>query len=115
MLELGKLYIPTILSYNPVYNRISLERPEFQTFEYFINVDYSLQLSLSGDEIFIMYYGEDDTYLADTLNLENFHIAEGNLNTERFGKIQERALKVLGDYILDSQKELLDLFNEKHS
>ena len=112
MLDLGKLYIPTILSYDPEHNKISLDRPEIHTPEYFKNIDYSLQLSLVVDEIIIMYYGEDDTYLADTLHLENLIIAGGNLNNESFGKIQERALKVLGEYILDSQKELLVLFNQ---
>ena len=113
MLELGKLYIPTILSYNPERNKISFGRPEIHTPDYFKNIDYTLQLHLNGDEIIILYYGEDDTYLSDTLHLDYSFIACGNLNIEKFSRIQERALKILGEYIIDSQKELNELFNEK--
>lgn len=113
MLELGKLYIPTILSYDPERNKISFGRPEIHTPDYFKNIDYNLQLDLNGDQIIILYYGDDDTYLADALHLDYSYIASGNLSKEKFGKIQERALKVLGEYIVDSQRELIDLFNEE--
>ncbi len=112
MHELGKLYLPTLLDFDPENRRITFQSPEIHSKEYFINIIYSLELQFCGTWVHILYYGDDDSYLSDTLLLEEPHIACGDLDTESFSKIQERALKVLGNYIIDSQKELIDLFNE---
>ena len=113
MLELGKVYLPTWLSYDPETNMISLDLPEIHTPDYFKNVFYSLQLAFSGTRVSIMYYGEDDTYLSQVLYFEDWDIAGGDLELESFGKIQERALRALGNYIPDLNKEVFDLFNEE--
>lgn len=113
MLELGKVYLPTLLSYYPETNKVSLDMPDIHTPDYFKNIEFSLQLAFSGSRVTIMYYGEDDTYLSQILHFEDFCIASGDLESESFGKIQERALRVLGIYITDTQRELLDLFNEE--
>jgi len=112
MIELGKVYIPTLLDFDPENKKITFKNPEIHSKEYFENIQYSLQLHISGSGIFIIYYGEDDSYLSEVLDIEESYIAYGNLNNEKFSKVQERALKVLGNYIIDSQRELLDLFNE---
>jgi len=113
MLELGKVYLPTWLSYDPETNMISLDLPEIHSPDYFKNVPYSLQLAFSGSSVTIMYYGEDDTYLSDVLPFETLEIAWGDLGSESFGKIQERALRALGNYIPDLNREVYDLFNEE--
>ncbi len=95
--------MPTLLDFDPENKKITFQSPEI----------YSLELQFSGTGVYILYYGEDDSYLSEILCLEEAQIAYGDLNTESFSKIQERALKVLGNYIIDSQKELIDLFNEK--
>ena len=92
MLELGKLYLPTLLDFDPENKRITFQSPEIHSREYFINIKYSLELQFSGTGVHILYYGEDDSYLSDTLILEESHIACGDLDAECFSKIQERAL-----------------------
>lgn len=113
MLELGKVYLPTWLSYDPETSMISLDLPEIHSPDYFKKVFYSLQLAFSGSRVAIMYYGEDDTYLSDVLHFEALDIAGGNLELESFGKIQERALRALAKYIPDHNREVYDLFNEE--
>lgn len=54
MLEQGKVYLPTWLSYDPETNMISLDLPEVHTPDYFKNVFYSLQLAFSGTRVSIM-------------------------------------------------------------
>ncbi len=113
MLELGKVYLPTWLSYDPETNMISLDLPEIHSPDYFKNVPYSLQLAFSGSRVTVMYYGEDDTYLSQVLHFEDWDIAGGDLELESFGKIQERALRALSKYIPDFNREVYDLFNEE--
>ncbi|MBI6121059.1 hypothetical protein [Salegentibacter maritimus] len=111
--RLGKVYLPTWLSYDPETNMISLDMPEIYTPDYFKNVFYSLQLAFSGSRVTIMYYGENDTYLSQVLYFEDWDIAGGDLELESFGKIQERALRALGNYFPDLNREVYDLFNEE--
>ncbi|GGW45568.1 hypothetical protein [Arenibacter certesii] len=114
MFELGKLYIPTLLDFNPNTQKITFKIPEVYSREYIENIEHSLQIHMRGSDVFIIYYGEDDSNLSTTLDLEVPHIAYGNLDSESFGKIQERALHVLRNHIIDSQRELLNLFNDKN-
>lgn len=51
-------------------------------------------LHLSRAGFYILYYEEDDSYLSEALSLEEAYIACGDLDTESFSKIQERALKI---------------------
>ncbi len=81
MLELGKLYLPTLLDFDPENERITFQSPEFHSNEYFTNIKYSLELQFSGTGVHILYYGEDDSYLSETLSLEEAQIAYGDLNT----------------------------------
>ena len=112
MFDLGKLYIPTILSFDPSSKTISFTLPEFFTKEHFEHVQYSLELNILGSDAVIYYYGEDDTYLSQVLDLEEEYIAAGSLEYESFGAIQEKALKQLEHFMLDPKTELLDLFNQ---
>ncbi len=54
-----------------------------------------------------------DTYLSQILHFEDWDIPGGDLESESFGKIQERALKALGNYIPDLNSEIFALFNEE--
>jgi hypothetical protein len=110
MLELGKLYLPTALDYKFESNKVTFRIPELFSEEYIYDLPCSLQLIFSDSFVTIDYYGENETFLSDLLGLSDQHIAEGNLKHESFGKIQERALKVLSSYIDEAQQELFELF-----
>ncbi|MCM4156737.1 hypothetical protein [Gramella sp. AN32] len=112
MFELGKLYIPTQLVFDPVTKTISFRMSEIYSEAYFDKIQYSLELKILGSEVVISYYGEDDTYLFQVLNLDEDCIACGSLENASLGAIQEKALKVLQGYMLDPKKELFHLFNE---
>ena len=53
MFDLGKLYIPTILSFDPSSKTISFTLPEFFTKEHFEHVQYSLELNILGSDAII--------------------------------------------------------------
>ena len=113
MIDLGKLYIPAQLAYSPVTKTVSFKIPETHSKGYFVKVEYSLEVKILGSDVEINYYGEDDTYLSEVLDLDEDYIVSGSLNTETFGAIQEKVLKELQEYMSDPNKEILDLFNKK--
>lgn len=112
MFDLGRLYIPTWLSFNSFTKTVSFNMPELYSKEYFEQVPYSLELNILGSDAIIYYYGEDDTYLSQVLDLDEDFIAAGSLEYERFGAIQEKALKVLEEFMLDPKTELRGLFDQ---
>ncbi|MDT0678769.1 hypothetical protein [Autumnicola musiva] len=78
MFDLG-LYIPTLLSFDPVTKTVSFNMPELYAMEYFEQIPYSLEPHILGSEAIIYYYGEDDTYLSKVLKLNEDYIAAGSL------------------------------------
>ena len=112
MFDLGRLYIPTMLSFDPVTKMVSFNIPELYSKEYLEQVPYSLELNILGSYIIIYYYGEDNTYLSQVLDLDEDFIAAGSLEYERHGVIQKKALKVLEGFMLNPKTELRALFEE---
>ncbi len=112
MFDLGRLYIPTLLSFDPVTKTVSFNIPELYSKEYLEQVPYSLELNILGSDAIIYYYGEDDTYLSQVLELDEDFIAAGSLEYESLGAIQEKALKVLEGFIMNPKTELRALFDE---
>ena len=111
MIDLGKLFLPLLLDYNPDTEKITFRPPEYGTKDYRFFSKCMLQLNFLGAAIFIDYYSEDDLLLSDLLCLEGESIAEGDLLEETFGAIQARALIVLREHIVDSQQEISEHFD----
>jgi len=110
MIDLGKLFLPLILDYDSITEKITFRSPEYGTDDYIFFSKCMLQLDFLGEAIFIDYYCEDDIMLSDLLELDE-SIASGDLLEETFGAIQARALNVLRKHIVDSQQELFEHFD----
>lgn len=91
---------------------VSFNIPELYSKEYLKQVPYSLELNILGADAIIYYYGEDDTYLSQVLDLDEDFITAGSLEYESLGAIQEKALKILEGFILNPKTELQNLFDE---
>lgn len=111
MLDLGKLFLPQEIEYKQD-GKLTLRKPELHTGGYIENSICSLQLTFEGGCVYIDYYSEDDDHLSSILGIDEPHIAMGDLSLESFQKIQERALQVLIVFIDESQKEMLEFFND---
>ena len=111
MLDLGKLYIPTILDYNPELKKVSFRKPEYLSDDYINNLECTLTINFSGANIYVEYYCEDDTYLSENLELEDGYIATGDLSTEGFENIQKRVLEKLSQFMDDPQSQILEDYN----
>ena len=109
MLALSKLIIPTEICLKP-NGDITFRSPEFMTQEYYDYIFCSLDMRRDGHQIYIDYYCEDDTYLSENLSMEI--IASGDLTKERFGTIQERALKELSFFLDNPVQEMSELIDE---
>ena len=112
MIQLGKLILPTVISIDTVNNKITLHLPNYGTQGYIDNSDLFLQFTFIGSCIEIDYYSEDDKILSNIISEELTEIAVGDLNLETFESIQEKALKVLCEFIDDTQQEMLEHFDE---
>lgn len=109
MIELGKLFIPTLVNWNVKKKRISFDLPEYNTQSYIEDCEGNLEITFVGHTIFLDYYFDNDTRLSNFTEDDEF--INGNLNTETFGNIQTRALKKLIEFMNNPSKELLELFN----
>jgi hypothetical protein len=112
MIQLGKLILPTVLSLDTKKDKITLRLPNYGTQEYIDHSDLFLQFTFIGSCIEIDYYSEDDKILSNIISEELTEIAVGDLKTETFEAIQERALKVLCQFIDNDQQEMLEHFDE---
>ena len=109
MLNLGKLILPTVIVMKYKSDQLTLRLPDYLTQSYLDDSECFLHFNFSDTTVHIDYYCEDDFYLADKLDMDDFAI--GNLEKETFEAIQERALKILCKYIADDQQEMLEHFN----
>lgn len=108
MINLGKLILPSVISVDDINDKISLRIPDAIKPEYINCVEMNLQLTFIGSCIEIDYYSDEDKLLRNIIRLELTEIAVGKLNRETFESIQEQALKVLCEFIDDSQQEMLE-------
>ncbi|TDX82835.1 hypothetical protein [Epilithonimonas xixisoli] len=108
MIDLGKLYIPTLLDYNPETQIICFAKPEFGSDDYIYNLECSLTFSFSGTDVFIDYYCDNDTYLSENLGCHNGCIIVGDLEIENFESIQRKALVFLSKFMNSPDSEILN-------
>lgn len=110
-MELGKLFIPTLIDYKSKSKKITLRHPEYLTDDYINDSECYLKLDFVGDIVFIDYYCEDGFTLSEIFNLDG-GFASGDLENETFGVIQERAFKKLMKYLDKSQskQEMIEYF-----
>ncbi|MGF7138542.1 hypothetical protein [Roseimarinus sediminis] len=106
---MGKLILPTVVIMEYKSEKLTLRLPEFMSRSYFDNSQCYLHFNFARSTVFVDYYCEDDFYLSDKLDLDDF--AKGDLEKESFEAIQERALKLLCQYIDDDQQEMLEHFD----
>jgi hypothetical protein len=64
-----------------------------------------------GTGVEIDYQSEEDRLLSLVLGIDDTELAVGDLAYESFEAIQERALKLLCQYIDDDQQEMLEHFD----
>jgi hypothetical protein len=112
MIPLRKLILPTVISVDDHKEKVTLRIPDYGTMEYFDQYDLFLQFTFRGTSVEIDYVSEDDRILSLIVNIEDTEIAIGDLEYETFESIQERALKVLCEFIDDAQQEMLEHFDE---
>ncbi|TXF79468.1 hypothetical protein [Chryseobacterium sp.] len=101
MLELGKLYLPTVLAYDPDLGKIFFNGPEPGTDVYSYMAACTLVISFSGPNVYIDYSCDNLNYLSDQLQFKDGCIAKGRLDTENFEEIQKRALDNLAPFMVD--------------
>lgn len=111
MIQLGKLILPTVLSFNTNHVRVTLRIPNYGTQDYIEQSDCFLQLTFIGTCLEVDYYSEDGITLSNLISEELTEIAVGDLRTDTFEAIQEQALKTLWPFIVDAQQELLEHFD----
>ncbi|MDV4044817.1 hypothetical protein CMT37_18555 [Elizabethkingia anophelis] len=104
-MELGNLYIPTIVDFDPWSKKISFIKPHVYSFEYYHHLECLLVLSFLGNRVFIEYHCDNNTLLSKVLGLKQSFISEGNLQLESFKKIQDKAIKVLSAFMDHSESE----------
>jgi hypothetical protein len=112
MVDLGKIFIPLDLDYNFRNGKITFRTPEYMSEDYIMNLQCFLQLQFNQTSVFIDYHCDDDTYLSEHLEIEGGSLASGDLLQENFMVIQERALKVLNEYLEDAHQELMEHFDK---
>jgi len=111
MFNLEKLFLPTTFDFVLDTQKITLRTQEYLSEGYLDNIVCTLQLSFQHSDVFIDYYCDDDDSLGSRLKLVSACLAVGNLKEESFASIQQRALTVISKYIAESQKELLEHFD----
>ncbi|WP_321285793.1 hypothetical protein [uncultured Sunxiuqinia sp.] len=112
MIDLGKFFLPTFLSINPISKRITLQISTYGTEAYENQIDCFLQITFMDTCLEIDYISEDGICLTNIISESLTELASGELKNESFQSIQENALKVLLNYIDDSQNEILNHFDE---
>lgn len=94
-MDFKKLILPRNFDITPK-GVLLLETAEYLEKGYIANVEYNLNFSFQGNNVFVDYYGEDDTCISDFFDEEeeSFHFDE---NVDTFDVFQKKLLNLLLD------------------
>jgi hypothetical protein len=109
-IEFKNIFLPLYLDYNPETEKVTFEKPEFGTREYYIDHLCFLEIDKYDDWVYIDYYSDADIMLSELLDLDTDCIAKGCLKKDSFEHIQNKALKVLSQFMENAEEEIMELF-----
>ena len=110
LIKFDEIFLPHSLDYNPDMEKVTFEKPDYGTKEYFENHACTLIIETERENLYIDYYSDADVNLSMLLDRWDDCIARGSLRRETFAQIQAKALKVLSQFMENAEAEIMDLF-----
>lgn len=108
MLSLSKIYIPTLLDFNPKSKQIKFIRPDLCSSEYYDNIECVLNLRFMGSCVYVEYLCDDESVLSENLELTTPYISKGDLESGDFDEVQRDVFKILCQFMEDPETEALN-------